>query len=641
MGDMRSIEKLRNVVALRGWNPFELPRLGGNRRAKRRSPSKKLVYPNKVVKSSVFKAKPQPKGRTVGQQAQSILIMLFISLVLLGGIGARLAYLQLVDGSLNRERAENNRIRIIPKPPVRGNLFDRKGKVLATTRLTHAAYLWPMVQKQPDWPEQLARLAKLLNIPKEEIQQKVKQAGANSPTLIRIARGLTPAQITALEEFGSDIKGLEVDIETVRSYPNKELGAHVLGYTGELNAEELAKRRAQGYRMGDIVGKMGVEAAFENQLRGEWGGMQLEVDGSGKVMRVLGQKIAKPGEDVTLTLDIEVQKAAQAALGTRKGAIVALDPKDGSVLAIASNPTFDPNIFSGQITKDTWKKLNSKGNPFINRALQGFPPASTFKVVTQTAGMQSGKYPPNSILPTSAYLYVAGTAFGEWNRAGFGPMGYARAMAWSSNTFHGRVGIGVGGSTLIEWARRYGFGSKTKIELQEETPGLIADDAWKRKRFDMKWSDGDTVNMSIGQGFTLATPLQVAVMFAVPANGGYLVQPHLLKDNKEPNQHRKSLNLKPGTIKTLQEGLRAVVASGTGAALRVPHLPPVAGKSGTAEAPPGENHAWFGAYAPFDKPEIVVLAFAEHSGGGGGKVAAPMVRQVMEAYFKKQPDKKK
>lgn len=603
-------------------------------RSIQKSRSKRILHRETFIVPSLFQNKRKPKGRNIGRQSQPILMMLIVTLFLLGGIGSRLAYLQLNEGSIYREKAENNRIRIIPKPPVRGNLFDRKGKVLATTRLTHAAYLWPMVQKQPDWPEQLDRLSKLLNIPKAEIAKKVEQVGDNPTTLIRIARSLTPAQITALEEFRSEIDGLEVDIETVRNYPNKQLGAHILGYTGELNAEELAKRRAEGYRMGDIVGKMGVESAFEQRLRGEWGGLQLEVDGAGKVIKVLGQKVAKSGEDVALTIDLEVQKAAEAALGDRNGAIVALDPRNGAVLAIASNPTFDPNIFSGQITNDTWKKLNSKGNPFINRALQGFPPASTFKVVTQTAGMESGKYPPNTILPTFAYLRVAGTAFGEWNRAGFGSLGYARAMAMSSNTFHGQIGKGVGGPTLIKWSRNYGFGSMTGIEIKEETPGLIADDAWKQKRFEMKWSDGDTVNMSIGQGFTLATPLQVAVMFAVPANGGDRVIPHLLKDNGDPKKYRQSMHLKPTTVKMLREGLRSVVASGTGKALNVPNLPPVAGKSGTAEAPPGKNHAWFGAFAPFDKPEIVVVAFAEHSGGGGGKVAAPMVRQVMEAYFK-------
>lgn len=603
-----------------------------------KSKSRKPLFPTTFIQPSLFPEKRKQKGRTVGKQSQSILIMLFISLVLLGGIGSRLVYLQLYEGAVYREKADNNRIRIIPKPPVRGNLFDRKGKVLATTRLTHALYLWPMVQKQPDWEQQRDRISKLLGIPAAEIQRKVEQAGTNTATLIRIARGLTPAQITTLEEYRSEFKGIEVDIETVRSYPNKQLGAHVLGYTGELNAEELAQRRSQGYRMGDIVGKMGVEAAFEKQLRGEWGGIQLEVDGSGKAIRILGHKIAQPGQDVTLTIDMEVQKAAEAALGDRKGAIVAIDPRNGEILALVSNPTFDPNIFSGQITTATWKQLNSKGNPFVNRALQGFPPASTFKVVTQTAGMESGKYPPNTILPTYAYLHVAGTAFGEWNHAGFGPLGYVRALAWSSNTFHGQIGKGVGGPTLIEWARRYGFGSRTGIELPEETSGLIADDAWKRKRFDLKWSDGDTVNMSIGQGFTLATPLQVAVMFSVPANGGDRVKPHLFKDSNA-QKYRTSMNLKPGTIKTLREGLRAVVASGTGKAVNVPNLPPVAGKSGTAEAPPGKTHTWFGAFAPFDKPEIVVVAFAEHSGGGGGKIAAPMVKQVMEAYFKQSEQK--
>jgi penicillin-binding protein 2 len=593
----------------------------------------------KMTQPSFPEGRRKETDRTVGRQYQPFLMMLLITFALLGGVGSRLAYLQLQQGEIHREKAENNRVRIVPKQPVRGNLFDRKGRVLATTRLTHAAYLWPMAQTREDWPENLRRISELLGIPEAEINAKVSQAGYNSPTLIRIARSLTPAQITALEEYRTQIKDLEVDIETVRDYPHHDIGSHVLGYTGELNAEELKERKKDGYRMGDVVGKMGVEAAFEPYLRGEWGGIQLEVDGAGKVMKVLGQKEAKAGKDVTLTLDLEVQKAAQAALGERKGAVVAIDPRDGSVLAMVSYPRYDPNIFSGQITADTWKKLQGKGNPFVNRAMRGFPPASTFKVVTATAGMESGKYPPNTILGTYAYLNVGGTLFGEWNRAGFGPMGYVRAMAWSSNTFHGQIGRGVGGPTLIKYSRLYGFGEQTGIELsKEEAPGLIADDAWKRKMYNWEWTDGDTVNMSIGQGFTQATPLQIAVMFAVPANGGYKVTPHLFKGNGEnADKWRTNLNFKPTTIKTLRAGLRAVVAEGTGKAVNVPHLPPVAGKSGTAEAPPGKSHTWFGGFAPFDKPEIVVVAFVEHSGGGGGSVAAPIVRQVMEAYFNVKP----
>jgi penicillin-binding protein 2 len=564
--------------------------------------------------------------------------MLIVSLFLLGGIGSRLAYLQLIQGDRNRQLAENNRIRLIPKQPVRGNIFDRKGKILASSRLSHAVYLWPIARKRAEWPSTLKNLSKILNIPADEIQKRLEQAGYNSPSLIRIARGISPAQITALAEYSNELEGVEVDIEAVRDYPNGDMAAHVLGYTGEMNDKELAERKAQGYRIGDIIGQMGVESAFEGKLRGEWGGQQVEVDGAGQVLRILGQKQAKAGKDVHLTLDLRVQKAAEAALGNRKGAIVAIDPNNGAILAMVSRPTFDPNIFSTRITPDTWKQLQSKDHPFVNRSLRGFPPASTFKIVTTTAGIESGKYSPKTILQTYAAINIGGTTFGDWNHAGFGPLGFVGALAWSSDTFFYQIGRGVGGPTLIEWTRKYGFGQKTGIELEsEEVPGLVADDAWKRKRFNWEWTVGDSVNMSIGQGFLQTTPLQVAVMFAVPANGGYRVKPHLLKDDEESKTWRVSLNMKPETVKVLQKGLREVITGGTGKALNVPHLPPISGKSGTAEAPPGKSHAWFGAYGPTDKPEIVVVAFAEHSGGGGGKVAAPMVREVMEAYFNRKP----
>ncbi|EDX75575.1 Penicillin-binding Protein dimerisation domain family [Coleofasciculus chthonoplastes PCC 7420] len=584
----------------------------------------------------------QTTPRTVGRNYQSVIVMLIVSLFLVGAMGSRLAYLQLVQGERNRQLAENNRIRLVPKQPVRGNIFDRKGKVLASSRLSHSVFLWPVALKKDEWPQTRQRLSQLLDLPEDEIQKRVERAGFDSPSLIRIERGLSPAQITALQEYSHQLDGIEVDIEAVRDYPNGDVGAHVLGYTGELNDQELGQRRAEGYRMGDVAGKMGVEEAFEPTLRGEWGGQQVEVDGAGRVLRILGEKEAKSGKDLQITLDLKTQKAAEAALGNQKGAIVALDPRNGAVLAMVSRPTFDPNIFSSRITPDMWKQLQGKGNPFVNRAMRGFPPASTFKVVTQTAGMESGKFGPGTVLPTFAALNVGGTSFGEWNRAGFGPLGYQQAMAWSSNTFHGQIGKGVGGPTLIKWARNYGFGQPTGIELSEEAAGLIADDTWKRERFNWEWTVGDTVNMSIGQGFTQATPLQVAVMFAVPANGGYRVKPHLHKDNEALSNWRVSMEMKPSTIETLRKGLRAVVDGGTGQVLNVPHLPPVAGKSGTAEAPPGKPHAWFGAFAPFDKPEIVVVAFAEHSGGGGGSVAAPMVKQVLEAYFDaKSPDEAK
>jgi len=579
-----------------------------------------------------------PHSRTVGNQLQAVPIMTVISLIFFGGIGWRLAFLQLQQGDANKLKAERNRTRIVPKPPVRGSIFDRDGEILATNRLSHSAYLWPKAQKQRNWFQNRHIIANILEIDPKDLQQRVEEAGYNYPSLIPIARNLTPEQITALGEYRAQLKWVEIDVGKVRDYPQGKLAAHVIGYTGELNQEELKQKKTQGYRLGDVVGKMGVEFSYENKLRGAWGGLKLGVDGAGRITELLGEDPAQEGEDLTLTIDVDLQRATEKALGTTKGSIVALDPHTGGVLAMASYPSFDPNIFSRPITNKIWQELQAQGNPFLNLALRAFPPASTFKIVTATAGMESGKFPPNTILGTYPYLYVGGTGFGEWNKRGFGRIGYLTSLAWSSNTFYGQVGLGVGSKSLIEWARKYGFGEKTGIELQGETKGLIADDQWKRLNFNnWGWTAGDTVNMSIGQGFTSATPLQVAVMFSAIANNGYKVHPHLLKTDNQTKQAQKvSLDIKPTTLNTIRQGLRAVVDGGTGSKLNSPNTPPGAGKSGTAEAPPGKPHAWFGAYAPFDRPEIVVVAFAEHSGGGGGSVAAPLARQVMEAYFKHQ-----
>ncbi|WP_421656846.1 penicillin-binding protein 2 [Leptothermofonsia sp. ETS-13] len=582
---------------------------------------------------------PQKTARTVGRGYQSVALMLLISLVMLGGICSRLAYLQLVEGDRNRQLADNNRIRLIPKQPERGTIRDRKGKVLAVSRLSHSVYLWPLAQKKAEWNQTFKRLAQLLKIPESYLQKRIEQAGYNSPYLIRVMRSISPAQVTALSEYASELEGVQVEPEAVRYYPNGDLAAHVLGYTGEMSDQDLERYKAKGYRLGDVIGQMGIEAAYEDLLRGEWGGQQVEVDGMGQVVRVLGRKQTQAGKSINMTLDLDVQKAAEAALGDRKGAIVAIDPNNGAVLAMVSRPAFDPNLFSGRISDAQWKRLQSEDHPFVNRSLQGFPPASTFKIVTTTAALESGKFSPDTVLQTYPSLTIGGIEFGDWNRAGFGPLNFVGALAWSSDTFFYQVAMGIGDKTLIQWTRRFGFGRKTGIELSsEESPGLVPDDAWKRKEVGEGWFLGDTVNMSIGQGFLQTSPLQVAVMFAVAANGGYLVKPHLLKDNEDSKNWREPLNLKPETIRILQEGLREVVSSGTGTALNVPNLPPVAGKSGTAEDFGRKSHTWFGAYAPANKPEIIVVAFGENSGGGGGSVAAPMVRQVLEAYF--HPHKK-
>jgi penicillin-binding protein 2 len=574
------------------------------------------------------------KTRTVGQGKQAWVLMGIIGLGLIGYIGSRLAYLQLFEGAKNRQIAEHNRVRTVAKPPVRGNIYDRKGKLLAGSRLSHSVFVWPQATRRENWLQTRRRLAEVLNLDEQDIQAKVANTNINSTKRVRIARELTNAQITGLQEYGADKEGIDVDIESIRYYPGGMLAAQVLGYTGEMNEQEFTKLRPQGYRLGDVIGKMGLETTLESRLRGEWGGTQVEVDGAGRLQQFLGQKVSKPGQDVTITLDLDLQKVAEEALGTHKGAIVAMNPQNGEILAMASRPAFDPNILSGRVPPEVWKKIQGQDHPFVNRALSAFPPASPFKIVTTTAGLESGKFKPDSILQTYASLRIGGFTFADWNHAGFGPLGFPGALKWSSNTFFHQVGQRVGGPTLIDWTRKYGYGKKTGIELPEEAKGLVADDTWKQLNFKMPWSIGDTVNMSIGQGFLQATPLQVAGMFAVPANGGYLVRPHLVKDdNGSKRELREPMNLKPSTLAILRKGLREVVDGGTAGVMNSPTIPPNAGKTGTAEAPPGENHVWYGSYAPLNQPEIVVVAFGEHTGGGGGKTAAPMALKVMEAYF--------
>jgi penicillin-binding protein 2 len=577
---------------------------------------------------------PKQTARSVGRQNQAVVLLLLLAGLILGGLGGRLVYLQLVEGTRNRQLAENNRIRLIPKHPERGRILDRKGRILAGSRLSHSVYLWPLAQKKAEWSKTLERLAKILGSPVLDIQQRLEKEGYTSPYRVRIARGISPQKVTALEEYRSELEGVQVDAEAVRNYANGDVAAHVIGYTGELNDDDLQRHQGEGYRLGDVIGQMGLEAAFEKQLRGEWGGQQVEVDGAGNVLKILGEKPTQAGKDVNVTLDLDLQKAAETALGDQEGAIVALDPNTGAVLAMVSHPGFDPNLFSTRISNEKWKQLQSQDHPFLNRALQSYPPASTFKIITTTAGLESGKFSPETVLNTYPSLQVGGISFGEWNHAGFGPQTFVGALTWSSDTFFYQVGMGMGEKPLIDWTHRYGFGEKTGIELgAEEAPGLVPDAAWKEKEVKQEWYVGDTVNMSIGQGYVEASPLQVAGMFAIAANGGYRVKPHLLKDNESAQNFRESLHLHPETVRILREGLRGVVSTGTGHELNVATLPPVAGKSGTSEDIGRGSHTWFGGFAPFDKPEIVVVAMGEFSGGSGGSVTAPMVRQVMEAYF--------
>ncbi len=583
--------------------------------------------------------------KTVGHGWRGVLFLLIMTSLLLLGLGMRLAYLQLMHSGYYRQMADTNRIRLIPKPPERGRILDRHGALVAGSQLSHSVYIWPLAQSASAWQALLPKLAHHLKIPETEIRQRLEQAGYRSPFPIRILRNISPALVIQLEELSRELPGVIVEAEAVRYYPNGDLAAHVLGYTGEISPDLLQQAPAEaGYRLGDIVGLMGVEELYEPLLRGQWGGQQVEVDAAGEVLQILGEQLAQPGQTLQLTLDIGLQREAEQALAGRKGAIVALDPRDGSILAMASYPTFDPNLFSSSISQEQWSLLQQQEFPFLNRSLRAYPPASTFKIITTAAALESGSFSPATVLSTAPYIQVAGRRFWDWNRAGFGALGFTQAMAWSSDTFFYQVAMQTTAGPIQEWSRRFGLGQPSGLGLTGEATGLVPDQDWKQTHWGEPWYVGDTVNMSIGQGFLTATPLQMALVTAAVANGGWVPRPRLsqqlsprLPAAADPGYERRSVGLSPSTLQILQRGLREVMLYGTGQALSLPPgYPLLAGKSGTAEDPPRRSHAWFVSYAPHDSPEIVVVAFLENSGGGGSKMAGPLCRRVLQAYFQLQ-----
>ncbi len=568
--------------------------------------------------------------RHSGVGHQAALLLTFI-LLLLSAIIGRLAWLQLLHGAENKAMADENRIRLLPRNPVRGRLLDRKGRVLATNRLTYNLYLQPLLVDDRRWPDLRDRLASVLAIPVDKLEAQRKRGADGQGFRIPLATSLTPVQVLRFREQAGSLRGAEVSEDVLRSYSNGSLAAHVMGYTSSITEEEYDALRDRGYRISDRIGRIGLEKVYESHLRGQWGGQQVEVNAAGQVQRVLGDKPAKAGKDLRLTLDLDLQLAAEKALGgVRKGAIVAMDPQTGAVLAMASRPNFDPNIFSDGPTTAQWNSLNRPEAPMLNRALQGFPPASTFKIVTTIAGIESGKLSETSTVPTVNSFCYDGQCYAD--HGSYGRIGFPLALAVSSNSFYYKVGLMVGPEELFKAARRLGYGRRTGSELAaEESSGLLGDPAWKKEVLGEPWTAVDTITSSIGQGAVTVTPLQMARLYAAVANGGWLVTPHLV----ERDYPREWLGLKPATLKVLHLGLRQAVTNGTATILNDPSLPPVAGKTGTGEDPPRPDHAWFGGYAPATgKPTLVIVAFGENSGGYGGTVAAPMVKALMTTWFR-------
>ena len=576
---------------------------------------------------------------------QQPLVLLMVVLVFCSAMVSRLVWMQLLEGPRFKELADENRIRLVPRSPIRGRLLDRKGRVLATSKLTYSLYLEPRLVSDADWPELRNRLASLLNLDPLLLDQRRDRGTDRDGYRTRLMLDLKPEQVLRFREQALALRGAQVDVDILRFYPHGSLAAHALGYTQPITESEYDTLVEKGYKIRDRIGRTGVEAAYETHLRGKWGGQMLEVNAMGEVQRNLGDRPSESGQDLTLTLDLDLQRAAEQALADKPGgAVVALEAKTGAVLALASKPGFDPNFFSKLITtqKEYDALFLNPNKPLLSRAMNPYDPGSTWKPVTAMAGMESGKFPPTTKLQTKACITYGGHCFPDHNGAGFGQIGYADALRFSSNTFFYQVGVGVGSRALKQAANQLGFQQKTGIEIDwEESVGLVGDEDWAENGRgwadpgSTPWIPEDMASASIGQSVVQITPLQLARAYAVFANGGWLVTPHLAKGEIDwmAPQYRRAVLIKPSTLTTIRKGLRKVVEDGTGYGLNGPGIPPAAGKTGTAEdSTGGPDHAWFGCYAPYPEGKIVVVAFAQNTPGGGSVHALPMAKKVLAAW---------
>ncbi len=574
-----------------------------------------------------------PQKRDIRPLHRAVLLM-FLATLAMGLHSFRLVQLQFVEGEKNRERAEENRIRLIPIPSNRGYILDRHNKPLAANHLTRALYIWPKEQTPEQWAKIATMLSPVLNIAPEQVLAAIEKVGYQSATSVRISQFLTPEAFVWLGEKSAELPGLEVRTESSRYYPQGNVASQVLGYIGEATAEDMKKHPQ--WPMGMVVGQLGIEAMANQQLSGVWGSRLIEVNSMNQELRELGERPSQGGKNVKLTLDLDLQKTAETALGDRRGAAVALNPKTGEILAMASSPRFDPNIFTKPISQKQWEELQSEDDPFLNRALQGYPPGSTFKIVSSAAAMGSGKFSPDSVLGTYASITVGGITFNE-HSGGYGVIGFRDALAFSSNTFYYQLGMAVGPEAIAEWGKRLGIGNTSLkiLGLQEGSEGFIPTPEDKEKTYGEPWYLGDTVTMSIGQGAVLATPLELAVMVSAIANGGYRVKPHLLADlTKTAETKPEPTGLKPEAVQVIKEGLIAVVEYGTGQGMNDGSIPLTGGKTGTSEVLGQTSHSLYVTFGPANNPEIAIAVVVEN-GGYGAKSAAPIAKAMFQTYFSK------
>jgi penicillin-binding protein 2 len=560
--------------------------------------------------------------------------------------------MQAVQGRYYSELSETNRMRVVPIRAPRGLIYDRSGNLLINNVPGFNLYL--VLEDMPsDQREAVIRqLAAYLGISFEEITRRIPQHyDLYAP--IKIKEDLTFREVAMIEAHRLELPGVKIEPEVKRNAIYGTLAAHLLGYVGEIFSSQLESEAFPGLKQGEIVGQYGVEKSFDAQIRGVRGQKSIEVDALGHEVRVVKTVEPTPGNDLYLTLDLEVQKASEQALGPQAGAIVAVDPNNGELLAMASHPAFDPNLLLSRMSVSDWENLiKDPGHPLNNRVIQGqYPPGSTFKIVMAAAGLETKTVSLDDPVFCRGGMPFGNRVFRDWKRGGHGWVSLHRAVVESCDVYFYDLGNRLGIDTIASFSRLFGLGTPTGIDLSSEKSGLIPSTEWKAKTRGERWYPGETLSVSIGQSYVTVTPMQLASMVSA-ATTGLHYRPQILREIREsttgrvepsPASEGRSLSVSKRTLEAIRAALAGVVADphGTGAAARS-KLVSIGGKTGTAQVisdRPGlqkedhqEDHAWFVSFAPVDKPKIVVVVLVEH-GGHGGAAAAPLAKQVIEAYM--------
>jgi len=589
-----------------------------------------------------------------------IVVAMLVVVAVWSALVGRLFYLQVVEGDRYSQSAERNSVRSRRLIAPRGMIFDRNGKILVDSRPSFDVLVVP--NETTDLDASIDRIAGLTGRPVEELRRRVGSPTGRARFQAQpVARDLDRASLARVEARLWALPGVLTQVAPIRDYRQGADASHLLGWLGEISPGQLASERGQGYRRGDVVGKGGIERLLDLDLRGRDGGQNVLVDAHGRELERWNAVEPQPGHNVVLMLDLRLQTVAERAFEAigKNGALVALDPRNGEVLALMSRPGFDPNLFARGIEQQEWAELrDSPAKPLHDRVIKGmYPPGSTYKVVTALAGLETGAVTPEDTVKCYGSYRLGRRRYRCWKRGGHGEVDLHRALVESCDVYFYQLGQKVGVETLAYYARALGLGSPTGIEVAGEMAGLVPTAAWKRRRFGQDWLAGETLSLAIGQGFNLWTPLQLANSYAAIANGGTRWRPRVLNrvetaqgevvSETEP-EARGTVAVSEESLAILQRALRGAVHEphGTGAALR--RLPvEAAGKTGTAQvvgvaatddvddedlAERLRDHAWFAAWAPAVDPRIVVAVLVEH-GGHGGSAAAPIARDVMAEFF--------